>query len=276
MKKKEVATIILNRNLKKITDRLYEKIFKHNKNFTDIYVVDSGSDFKKKSKYTTWSSDWASSKKNGLRFSRGMNYGLFKLYEEGKFKNYKYFLLLTNDSEVESKPFIKELIKIMNKIKSIAILSPCSKKWGEKFLLKKNILKFFWYIHNNAYFIRKDFIELICKKRKKNYMNFLFDGNNFRGFGSDSELIMKAYLNNMSAAITSKVWIEENENYLLKKNSLIKTNPYDQNLKLYINEGLNWIKKKYNFDTRWDMHLYIKKYYDKFFEKNKKLKIFKI
>ena len=87
---------------------------------------------------------------------------------------------------------------------------------------------------------------------------------------------MKAYLNNMSAAITSKVWIEENENYLLKKSSLIKTDPYDQNLKLYINEGLNWIKKKYNFDTRWDMHLYVKKYYDIFFERNKKLKIYKI
>ncbi len=273
-KKKDVATIILNRNLKKITDNLYEKIFRYNKNFSDIYIVDSGSDFKKKSKYTTWSADWTSSKKNGLRFSRGMNYGLFRLYKEKKFKDYKYFLLLTNDSEVESKPFIKELIKIMNKIKSIAILSPCSKKWGEKFLLKKNNLKFFWYIHNNAYFIRKDFIELVCKK--KNYTNFLFDGNNFRGFGSDSELIMKAYLNNMSAAITSKVWIEENENYLLKKSNLIKTDPYDQNLKLYINEGLNWIKKKYNFDTRWDMHLYIKKYYDIFFNKNKKLKIYKI
>ena len=47
MKKKEVATIILNRNLKSITDKLYKKIFKYNKNHTDIYVVDSGSDKKK-------------------------------------------------------------------------------------------------------------------------------------------------------------------------------------------------------------------------------------
>ena len=67
----------------------------------------------------------------------------------------------------------------------------------------------------------------------------MFDGKNFRGFGADSELIMKAYKSNMSAAITSKVWVEENENYLLKKSSLIKTDPYDRNLKLYINEGLN-------------------------------------
>ena len=274
--KKRVATIILNRNLGTITNNLYKKIYKYNKKYTDIFVIDSGSDVKKKSKYTTWSANWKKAKQNGLRFSRGMNYGLLKMYQENTFKNYEYFLLLTNDSEVESKPFIKELVNIMNKVKSIAILSPCSKKWGEKVLLKEKKLKFFWYIHNNAYFVRKDFIELVRKKKKFNYLNFLFDGKNFRGFGADSELIMKAYKNNMSAAITSKVWIEENENYLLKKSSLIKTDPYDRNLKLYINEGLKWIKRKYNFDSRWDMHLHVKKYYNIFFEKNKKLLKYKI
>ena len=274
--KTRVATIILNRNLGIITNNLYKKINKYNKKYTDIFVIDSGSDVKKKSKYTTWSANWKKAKQNGLRFSRGMNYGLLKMYQENKFKDYEYFLLLTNDSEVESKPFIKELVNIMNKVKSIAILSPCSKKWGEKVLLKDKKLKFFWYIHNNAYFVRKDFIELVRKKKNFNYLNFLFDGKNFRGFGADSELIMKAYKNNMSAAITSKVWIEENENYLLKKSSLIKTDPYDRNLKLYINEGLRWIKRKYNFDSRWDMHLHVKKYYNIFFEKNKKLLKYKI
>ncbi len=271
-----VATIILNRNLGTITNNLYKKIYKYNKKYTDIFVIDSGSDIKKKSKYTTWSANWKKAKQNGLRFSRGMNYGLFKMYQEDKFKNYEYFLLLTNDSEVESKPFIKELVNTMNKVKSIAILSPCSKRWGEKVLLKDKKLKFFWYIHNNAYFVRKDFIELVRKKKNFNYLNFLFDGKNFRGFGADSELIMKAYKSNMSAAITSKVWVEENENYLLKKSSLIKTDPYDRNLKLYINEGLKWMKRKYNFDSRWDMHLHVKKYYNIFFEKNKKLLKYKI
>ena len=48
----------------------------------------------------------------------------------------------------------------------------------------------------------------------------------------------------MAAAITSKIWIEEDEDYLLNKNKLIKTDPYNKNLKLYINEGLLWLKKK--------------------------------
>lgn len=276
MKKKDVATLILNRNLKNVTEKLYKKILRYNKNYTDIYVIDSGSDEKEKSKFTTWFADWNSAKMHGLRFSRGMNFGLSNLYKENKFKNYKYFLLLTNDSEVESENFLKKLITIMNKFKCIAILSPCSKKWGEKFILKKNKLKFFWYIHNNALLIRKEFIEIICNKKNPNYKNFLFDGSNFRGFGSESELILKAYKNNMAAAITSKVWIEENESHLLKKNNLIKTEPYDQNLKLYVEEGLKWMKKKYNFNSRWDMHMYIKKYYELFFKKNKKIAKFKI
>ena len=48
MKKKEVATIILNRNLKSVTDKLYKKILKYNKKHTHVYIVDSGSDKKKK------------------------------------------------------------------------------------------------------------------------------------------------------------------------------------------------------------------------------------
>ena len=164
----------------------------------------------------------------------------------------------------------------MDKNKKIAILSPCSKKWGEKFLLKKQKLKFFWYIHNNAYFIRTKFIKIICNKINPNLYNFFFDGKNFRGFGMESEIILKAYKKDMAAAITSDVWIEENEGHLLKKSNLIKTEPYNENLKLYIDEGLRWMKKKYKFNSRWDMHLHIKKYYDFFFKKNKILMKYKI
>ena len=45
--KKRVATIILNRNLPIVTNKLYEKIKKYNHKFTDIFVIDSGSDIDK-------------------------------------------------------------------------------------------------------------------------------------------------------------------------------------------------------------------------------------
>jgi GT2 family glycosyltransferase len=270
------ATLILNRNLPKITDQLFNQIKKYNSNFTDIFIIDAGSDTKLLSKKTNYKATWKKAKKEGLRFGRGMNFGLYKLYKENKFKNYDYFLLLTNDSIVEKKPFIKKLQNLMDVNKFIGMLSPCSKKWGEKLMLKKNKLKCFWYIHNNAYFLRKQFIEEIMNLSKPGYMNFLFDGKNFRGYGIESELISKAYLNNWAAAITSEVWIEENESFLIDKNQLIKTEPYNENLKLYVKEGLEWMHKKYGFKSKWSMQMYVKMFYDRFFEINPKLNKYKI
>ena len=97
-------------------------------------------------------------------------------------------------------------------------------------------------------------------------MNFLFDGNNFRGYLSESELIAKAYANDWAAAITSLVLAEENESYLLEKSDLIKTEGFEDNLKLYLKEGQQWIRSKYGFNSRWSMNQYVKLFYDKFFD----------
>ena len=40
---KPVATIILNRNLPKVTDKLYSRIKKHEGYMTDIFIVEAGS-----------------------------------------------------------------------------------------------------------------------------------------------------------------------------------------------------------------------------------------
>ena len=109
-----------------------------------------------------------------------------------------------------------------------------------------------------------------------NYYNFVFDGSNFRGYHSESELIAKAYANNWAAAITSDVFAEENETHLLNKSDLIKTESYNDNLKLYISEGESWLRRKYGFNSRWSMQQYVKSFYDLFFEYYPEYKKFKI
>ena len=94
----------------------------------------------------------------------------------------------------------------------------------------------------------------------------MFDGNNFRGCFLESELIAKAYANDWAAAITSEVWSSENESYLLHKSNKIKTESYQKNLELYIEEGKNWMLNKYGFRSKWSMNLYTKSFYDAFFE----------
>ena len=81
---KKIATIILNRNLPRVTDRLVKNIKQNNFIHNDIFVLESGSDEKNLSKYTTWHANWPSAQKKGLRFHKGMNYALFKLYKENK------------------------------------------------------------------------------------------------------------------------------------------------------------------------------------------------
>ena len=65
---KRVATVIINRNLPEVTNKLYEHIEKYDKNLTDIYVLEAGSDSNCLSKYVTWHANWPAALKDGLRY----------------------------------------------------------------------------------------------------------------------------------------------------------------------------------------------------------------
>ena len=273
----KTATIILNRNLPNETNSLVENITKSDSENTDIFVVEAGSDESNLSKYCTWHVKDKDVIKNGLRYSRGMNYGLLELWRGNDWKKYDSFFLITNDTKFpEDQKTISILQNLLDSYPKIGICSPCSKKWGEKDLIGDDSLKYFWFIHNNAYIIRRELIEQLLNNQNPSYINFLFDGNNFRGYLSESEIISKAYVNDWAAAITTKVYAEEDESYLIDKNEVIKTESYESNMKLYVEEGLTWIKKKYGFNSRWQMMQYSKLMYDKFFDYFPEEKINKI
>ena len=75
---KDVATIILNRNLPEPTNRLFAQISKYNNDLTDIFILESGSDESLLSQNYTWHVNTPEVKKEGLRYCRGMNYALQK------------------------------------------------------------------------------------------------------------------------------------------------------------------------------------------------------
>ncbi len=275
MIKKKVATIVLNRNLPEVTDSLCDFILKSSSDYCDLFVVESGSDEDKLSKYTTWWANWPEVRETGLRFCRGFNYGLIKLYEEGKFDQYKYFLLVVNDIEIKDTSFMSTLIDLMEKHKRVGILSPCSRNWGELQLIKQELM-YFWKILPNIWMLRGDFIKDIISTNDVSYLDFLFDGNNFRGYFADVELIVKGYVNDWAAAITKEVFAEENENHLLTKADLIRTEPNEINLNLYISEGMMWMKKKYGFNSRWTFELYAKNMYELFFNSYPELKEYSV
>ena len=273
---KPIATIILNRNLPDVTDSLCKHIEHFDGNLTDIYVVEAGSDSDRLSKYCTWHANWDDARVSGLRYCRGMNYGLSQLWKEGKFFNYEAFLLLTNDTELQEQATIEPLMEIMAAHTRLGILAPCSSRWGERLLLQDHKTKYFWFIHNNAYLLRRDFMECVINEQQPDHMGFFFDGTNFRGYGTESELIAKAYVNDWAAAITAEVWAGENESHLLNKADLIKTEGYEENLRCYVDEGKQWMRNKYGFNSRWSMQQYVKCFYDRFFEFHPEFNQYKI
>jgi len=269
---KRTATLILNRNLPVVTDMLYDYIYEHDSELTDIYVIEAGSDENKLSKYCTWWANWDEAMEKGLRVPRGVNYGLLQLLKEDKFGDYDYFFMLTNDAEFSGGAVIKPLLKVMERHKYVGILSPCSRDWGETRLLKEESTKYFWYVHNVAFMMRRKYVESIMETEEPNHLNFLYDGTNFRGFGLEVELVAKGYANDWATAITKEVWVAEKEEYLREKSQLIKTETYEENLRLFLEEGRAWMRRKYGFNSRWIMQMYAKFLYDKFFEYHPALK----
>lgn len=274
--KKRAATIILNRNLPQLADHLYEALEKSSSRYTDVYIVEAGTDTDKLSRHCTWHANWDEAIKQGLRTPRGFNYGLYQLWNEGKFQDYDYFFLLTNDAEFNGAPVIEILSEEMDKHSRIGILSPCSKRWGESQLLGYNSTKYFWYIQNVALMMRRSFIESVMNVTRPDHMNFLYDGSNFRGYCATQELVIKGYANDWATAITTKLYAEENEIYLRTKADLIKTDSFEENIRKYVDEGRIWLRNKYGFNSHWMMQRYAKFMYDKFFDFYPELKNYSI
>ena len=64
---KRVATIILNRNLPDVTDRLCEHLVRYDADMTDVFVVEAGSDSDRLSRNSTWHANWPDAVEHGLR-----------------------------------------------------------------------------------------------------------------------------------------------------------------------------------------------------------------
>ena len=172
---KKTATIILNRNLPEVTDNLVNHINKFDGEFAQyIFVIEAGSDEINLSKNMTWYINDTFTKKYSLRYPRGLNLGIKKLYEENKLNNYDSIFFITNDTILQNKQTIQPLRSILIKHEKVGLLSPCSKNWGEKLILKDEKVKYFWFIHNHAYFL-KSFIDNMCNY-DDNYITLLFDG----------------------------------------------------------------------------------------------------
>lgn len=247
-----VATLILNRNLPHVSDRLVDHLKKWNGDLTDVYVIESGSDPDKLSNYCSFWANWPEAREMGLRTCRGFNYGLFELDKTGK--RYEYYFFVTGDTEFADEPTIKILCEVMENHPHIGILSPLSLDWGEaKYFTAQDDLKCVWLMPHVGWLMRRTLLDQLITKDDPSYINYFYDGTNFRAYDADTELIIKSYTNDFAAAITSRVHFREKSD-LTDQNALVmKTERQAVHKKLMYEEGLAWMKKKYGFSRKEQM-----------------------
>ncbi len=259
----KTAAILLNRNLPEEADALYNNLLASNQQILDIYVVESGSDPDRLSSYCSFYADWPSAIKHGLRYPQGMNYGLKKVRDLFP-SRYDSYLLLANDTSFVSTNPINLLRETLFSTPRCGLVSPCGIDWGERKLMNPGEPKAFWYIHNNCYLVSELLVNKIAND-SADHMQYFFDSTNFRGYGTESELLAKAYLNDYQCLITPDVISSERVEFLRERYSIVKTESESENFKLYIQEGLNWMRNKYGFSSRWDMNNYALNAYRQFF-----------
>ena len=113
---KKVATIILNRNLPRVTEKLFDHIKKYDGELTDIYVVEVGA-----------IEIIFVQKLHGMQIGMTLKKRAWdiveewilisNLFKEKKFFNYDAFFLLTNDTELERKKLLSLCLKYLKNIK---------------------------------------------------------------------------------------------------------------------------------------------------------------
>jgi hypothetical protein len=260
----KVATIILNRNLPEVTDALVAKFEEQNCGENDVYVIESGSEREKLSRHTSWWANWPEAMQEGLRYPRGFNYGLSQLWKEGAFENYQYFFLVCNDVAF-SDDLVPVLLTEMERHPRVGILSPCCADWAERAWIGEDSTKYVCHGLPLAWFCRREMIESVMDRVQPDHLHFLFDGSNFRGDGTERELIAKGYINEWATAITTKALITEQTNILRTGFDRIRTDRVETNDRMLIAEGNAWMKRKYGFTNRLHMIMYVKMFYDRFF-----------
>jgi GT2 family glycosyltransferase len=258
-----IDVIILNRNLGEVCDALILKLSTYlNLDLDNIIVVDSGSEPGLKSRYTSVGLDDEHTRQHGLRFGRGMNLGLE--YRRSLQKVNPWVLLLPVDTEVITWDLHKFLESISSQ-QNIAAIKPTSQDSEYLRILGSDEFRYGWNFEEGAWLISSSFLDFHLQHFPD---SSFFDESNFRGYLTSLELAFRAYINGFSVGVTSSLVVFENESHLLEHSDLIRTEPIGENQKLLLEEGLNWLHRKYQVQDAWDFAQLVRLAFDQFMLEN--------
>jgi len=245
--KNELDFLIINRNLKNVTNNLIMDLKSH-ENVGIVGAVDAGSRDEEISKHTVVRDDSYEAKAYGLRINRGYNLGLNWWIKHSN-TNSNWVCLLPNDSIIENMEIVKLLGEVDNyeKCQAIVPISPLSAY--SKYLIDKNIF-LNWHFAEGPIILKRSLVEYFFKQK-----NLVFDNDNFRGYLSFIYLAIEIYANNLCMVGSNLISFSENEDFLINNFNLIETESIDENKNLLIKEGLLILGKKYGLESRLGLEL---------------------
>ena len=270
---KRVCTVLLQRNLPDVTNQFADIFFKNNDDMSDFFVVESGSDEENITKHKTFYADWEDARENGLRTGRGFNFALKSI--EDLDQKYEFILMVTGDTKLPDEPYVYKLVEEMDAHKRMGVITPISPDWGgrvTKFRDKNSTFAYGRQIPHICWMFRKECIDSIVEGIKPNvYGQYLYDGENFRCYGADTEIMMKMYQKDWFFAITSKTSMQEDYELTNKNYKRMKTDSHDLHRKLMWEGGLRWISKKFNCNNKHEFNNILVQEYNKFFDRHPEL-----
>lgn len=242
MSRLTVDALVLNRNLRNVTDKLVEDLLTLN-TFANVGVIDSGSQNSEVSKYTLVKSETIDAKNFGLRINRGFNLGINWWLNQKNTSD--FLLLLPNDTEISEFNW-HDLSNVLPLDLNVGAIVPLSIDSPYQKIVHKSRVGIGWNFNEGPICLNKKFIELMDSCGTQ-----VFDSSNFRGYLSFIELAVKIYGNSFVMLATNLISYQENESHLLKHYDLIKTEKKLLNEELLIKEGSVWLSKKYGFLDSW-------------------------
>lgn len=260
----EIDVLILNRNMKSITEKLVESL-NTEPSIQLCAVIDSGSRDSEVSAHTVVrdSSDFAVN--HGLRPNKGFDLGIKWWLQQDKKSD--WLLLLPNDSELVNFNSVKLLEELQKfpLVVAVILISP-GNPYGD--LLSSSRIGLIWNSHEGPLMLRRNFLEDRFK-----YQGYLLDPQNYRGYLSFLELALQIYANNKALAATDLISFRENQTHIFNSYQLIGTEPHSKNLELLVSEGESWLASKYGVEDRWSFEMMVRLVFEEFIRVNPDFKL---
>lgn len=192
----KTAIIVITHNQKELTDSLCKKLTA-TKSLYDLFVIETGSRVDAMSSFATF---WV---KDGIRMTRGFNWGIrYALWKE-KIENIRYdsFWLVVNDSFFDEEDVLTPLVEFMRSDKRCGCIHPFIKNSGSSFQRKKE----------GSLARKESFVEIVCPLFSREAIESnLLDDDFYYGWGLDYEIPYILHKNNLALYIHNEVGVLHN------------------------------------------------------------------